>query len=131
MNYKTPSQPKNMILSTTNKSNTFRSLEIQQKRAEDINNFILDIDDFYVSIENYNLKIRIDLSILNTELNFKYQIKDINVSNLDVLDDKITYDYTGNNYFFLRYYDDKKYYKLYELKYIDYNDNNNLKIIYI
>ena len=120
-----------MILSTTNKSNTFRSLEIQQKRAEDINNFILDIDDFYVSIENYNLKIRIDLSILNTELNFKYQIKDINVSNLDVLDDKITYDYTGNNYFFLRYYDDKKYYKLYELKYIDYNDNNNLKIIYI
>ena len=131
MNYKTPSQPKNMILSTTNKYNTFRSLEIQQKRAEDINNFILDIDDFYVSIENYNLKIRIDLSILNTELNFKYQIKDINVSNLDVLDDKITYDYTGNNYFFLRYYDDKKYYKLYELKYIDYNDNNNLKIIYI
>ena len=45
--------------------------------------------------------------------------------------DKIIHNYTGNNYFFIRFYKDKENYKLYKLKFIDYNDNNNLKLIYI
>lgn len=105
-----------------------RVLKINQNPADEVNNFILDIDDLSVVIDNYDIKIRINLCILNTELNFIYQIMDIEAVNFG---DKIIHNYTGNNYFFVRCYKDKENYKLYQLKFIDYNNNNNLKLIYI
>ena len=105
-----------------------RVLKINQIAAEEVNNFILDIDNFYVQIDNYSIKIKINLCILNTELNFVNQIMNVKVVNFG---DKITHNYTGNNYFFVRFYKDKENYKLYQLKFIDYNDNNNLKLIYL
>ena len=104
-----------------------RVLKINQIAAEKINNFIFDINNFNLIIDNYNIKIRINLCILNTELNFINQLIDIKYN----FDDKIINNYTGNNYFYIRSYKDKKNYKVYQLKFIDYSNNNNLKLIYI
>lgn len=106
-----------------------RRLQIKENKSEE-NNFILDIDYFNVTIENYTLKIHINLIIFNKELNFIYNTKNINIDDIDKLNDTIIIEYIENNYFLLNYYDNNDNYKYYQLKFIDINDTSKLKLIY-
>lgn len=104
-------------------------LEIDQKEHKSYNNFKFDINDFIINIENYNIKIKIDLCILNKEFNFIYKIKNCKIEDISILEDEIIKDYTGNDNYLINYYDSTNIYKLYKLKFIDFN-NDNYKIIY-
>lgn len=104
-------------------------LKIDQKEHKSYHNFKFDINDFIINIENYNIKIKIDLCILNKEFNFIYKIKNCKIEDISILDEEIIKDYTGNDNYLINYYDNTNIYKLYKLKFIDFN-NNNYKIIY-
>ena len=126
-NLNTPSPKKKIEI--PNAPGRVRRLQIKENKSEE-NNFILDIDYFNVTIENYTLKIHINLIIFNKELNFIYNTKNINIDDIDKLNDTIIIEYTENNYFLLNYYDNNDNYKYYQLKFIDINDTSKLKLIY-
>ena len=126
-NLNTPSPKKQIEI--PNAPDRVRRLQIKENKSEE-NNFILDIDYFNVTIENYTLKIHINLIIFNKELNFIYNTKNINIDDIDKLNDTIIIEYTENNYFLLNYYDNNDNYKYYQLKFIDINDTSKLKLIY-
>ena len=126
-NLQTPSPKKKIEI--PNAPGRVRRLQIKENKSEE-NNFILDIDYFNVTIENYTLKIHINLIIFNKELNFIYNTKNINIDDIDTLNDTIIIEYTENNYFLLNYYDDNDNYKYYQLKFIDINNISKLKLIY-
>ena len=104
-------------------------LKINQIEPDFNNYFKFDIDDFIINIENYTIKIKIDLSILNKEFYFIYKIKYKKVEDISILEEEIVEDYTGNNNYLINYYENTNKYKLYKLKFIDFN-NSNYKIIY-
>lgn len=126
-NLQTPSPKKKNEI--PNAPSRVRRLQIKENKSEE-NNFILDIDYFNVTIENYTLKIHINLIIFNKELNFIYNTKNINIDDIDKLNDTIIIEYTENNYFLLNYYDNNDNYKYYQLKFIDINDTSKLKLIF-
>lgn len=105
------------------------NLKINQIEPDFNNYFKFDINDFIINIENYNIKIKIDLCILNKEFNFIYKIKNCEIEDISILEEEIIKDYTGNDNYLINYYDSTNIYKLYKLKFIDFN-NNNYKIIY-
>ena len=127
LNLNTPSPIKNIEI--PNAPGRVRRLQIKENKLKE-NNFILDIDYFNIKIENYILKIHINLIIFNKELNFIYNTKNINIDDIDKLNETIIIDYIENNYFLLNYYDDNDNYKYYQLKFIDINNISKLKLIY-
>ena len=127
LNLNTPSPKKKIEI--PNAPNRIRKLKIKEKNIEE-NNFILDIDNFNITIDNYILKIHIDLIILNKVLNFIYNSKTNHVNDIDNLFNKVIIDYTENNYFLLNFYDKNNNCKYYQLKFIDINDTSKLKLIY-
>ena len=62
--------------------------------------FDIIIDNFNIKIENYNLRIPINLIIFNKELNIIYNTKNININDVNKLNDTIIIDYIENNYLF-------------------------------
>tara|TARA_B100001093_G_scaffold377321_1_gene362555 strand:+ start:2026 stop:2457 length:432 start_codon:yes stop_codon:yes gene_type:complete len=125
--FNTPSPKKNIQI--PNAPGRIRRLQIKEKNLEE-NDFILDIDNFNIRIENYTLKIYINLIFFNKELNIIYNTKNINIDDIDKLNDIIIIEYTENNYFLLNYYDNNNNCKYYQLKFIDINDTSKLKLIY-
>lgn len=126
---KTPSPVKRKKLKIPKPPPRSRSLEIKQERAQDINNFIFDIKKFDMIRDNNNIKIPIRLTLFIKDLNFIdeiKEIKDINLTNLD----EIVFDYIENSNFKLKIYENDNVFNIFELRYIDYNDLNNLKLIY-
>lgn len=126
---KTPSPVKRKKLKIPKPPPRSRSLQIIQERAQDINNFIFDIKKFDMIKDNNNIKILIRLSLFIKDLNFineVKEIKDINLTNLD----EIVFDYIENSNFKLKIYENDNDFNIFELRYIDYNDLNNLKLIY-
>ena len=127
LNLNTPSPKKNIEI--PNAPDRVRRLKIKEKNIEE-NDFILDIDKFNIIIDNYTLKIHIDLIILNKVLNFIYNSKTFHINDVDNLFNKVIIDYTENNYFLLNFYDENNNSKFYQLKFIDINDTCKLKLIY-
>jgi len=141
MNLKTPpSSPDNKMLLKTpspvkkklkipKPPSRSRSLQIKQERAQDINNFIFDIKKFDMIRDNNKLKFLIRLSLFIKDLNFIDEIKEIKNIKLTNLDE-IVFDYKEDSYFKLKIYENDNDFNIFELRYIDYNDLNNLKLIY-
>ena len=127
LNLNTPSPKKNIEI--PNAPDRVRRLKIKEKNIEE-NNFILDIDKFNITIDNYSLKIHIDLIILNKVLNFIYNSKTYQVNDINNILNKVIIDYTENNYFLLNIFDKNNNSKYYQLKFIDINDTCKFKLIY-
>lgn len=127
LNLNTPSPKKNIEI--PNAPDRVRRLKIKEKNIEE-NDFILDIDKFNITIDNYTLKIHIDLIILNKVLNFIYNSNTYHVSDINNILNKVVIDYKENNYFLLNICDKNNNSKYYQLKFIDINDTCKFKLIY-
>lgn len=126
---KTPSPVRKKKLKIPKPPSRSRSLQIKQERAQDINNFIFDIKKFDMIRDNNKLKFLIRLSLFIKDLNFINEIKEIKNIKLTNLDE-IVFDYKEDSYFKLKIYENDNDFNIFELRYIDYNDFNNLKLIY-
>ena len=127
LNLNTPSPKKNIEI--PNAPDRIRRLRIKEKNIEE-SDFILDIDKFNIKIDNYTLKIHIDLIILNKVLDFTYNTKTFRVNDINDILNKVIIFYKENNYFLLNFCDKNNNSKYYQLKFIDINDTSKLKLIY-
>lgn len=127
LNLNTPSPKKNIEI--PNAPDRIRRLRIKEKNIEE-SDFILDIDKFNIKIDNYTLKIHIDLIILNKVLDFIYNTKTFRVNDINDILNKVIIFYKENNYFLLNFCDKNNNSKYYQLKFIDINDTSKLKLIY-
>ena len=127
LNLNTPSPKKNIEI--PNAPDRIRRLRIKEKNIEE-SDFILDIDKFNIKIDNYTLKIHIDLIILNKVLDFIYNTKTFRVNDINDILNRVIIFYKENNYFLLNFCDKNNNSKYYQLKFIDINDTSKLKLIY-
>ena len=127
LNLNTPSPKK--YIEIPNAPDRVRRLKIKEKNIEE-NDFILDIDKFNITIDNYTLKVHIDLIILNKVLDFIYNSNTYQVNDINNVLNKVVIDYTEKNYFLLNICDKNNNSKYYQLKFIDINDTCKFKLIY-